>query len=108
MDIGAIGISARGALLALLLALAWTGSAFAQHAGQGRARGAPQKQPPQQQTAQRPVMPPSQGPRDAAYRRQQQQGQGGRMSDEERQQLRRDISDHGRDIYGERQGQQRR
>ena len=106
MDIGAIGMLTGRATLALLLALVWTGAAFAQHNAQGRGRSAAQKQP--QQTAQRPVMPPSQGPRDAAYRRQQQQGQGGRMSDEERQQLRRDISDHGRDIYTDRQGQPRR
>jgi hypothetical protein len=92
--------------LTVLLALAVSGSALAQHQGRG-GRGQQQQQPPPQQ-AQRPVMPPSQGARDASFRRQQGQPQRGRMSDEERQQLRRDISDHGRDIYTDRQGQQRR
>lgn len=87
--------------LAMLLALAVSESALAQHQGRG-GRGGGQQQKPQQQQAQRP--PPPQGPqqRDATYRQAQPQRQGNRMSDEERQQLRRDISDHGRDIYQDR------
>ncbi len=92
--------------LAILLALVLSGPALAQHEGRGRG-GQQQKQ--QQQQAQRPMMPPSQGPREASFRERQAQRQpGNRMSDEERRQLRRDISDHGRDIYTDRQGQQRR
>jgi hypothetical protein len=87
--------------LAVLLALALSGPALAQHQGRG-GRGQQQQQKQQEQQAQRPVMPPSQGAREAAFRRQQGQQQRGRMSDEERQQLRRDISDHGRDIYRDR------
>ena len=92
--------------LALLLALAGSGAALAQQHHQGAQRQArtSQQQPPQQQAA-RPVMPPTGGARDASWRTRQPQGH---MSEEERQQLRRDISDHGRDIYGDRQGQQRR
>ena len=89
----------------MLLALALSGPALAQH--QGRGRGGQQQQQ-QQQQAQRPMMPPSQGTREAGFRQVQPQRQPGRMSDEERRQLRRDISDHGRDIYTDRQGQQRR
>jgi hemolysin activation/secretion protein len=85
--------------LTLLLALALSGPALAQHQGRG---GRGQQQQQQQQQAQRPMMPPSQGARDASFRRPQPQPQRGRMSDEERQQLRRDISDHGRDIYQDR------
>ena len=88
--------------VALLLALAVSDGALAQHQG-GRGRGGQQQKP--QQAQQRPAMPPAQGPqqREATYR-QQPQRQNGRMSDEERQQLRRDISDHGRDIYQDRGG----
>jgi hypothetical protein len=98
-----IGTSLWRALsLAALLALVLPGPADAQQQRPGR--GA-QKPAPQQQ---RPMMPPSERPRDANWRERQQQRQDhGRMNDEERRQLRRDISDHGRDIYGERQGQRR-
>jgi len=86
--------------LALLLALFGAGSALAQqHPGQRQGRAAQQQQP---QQAARPVMPPTGGARDASWRGNRQQPQQGRMSDEERQQLRRDISDHGRDIYQDR------
>ena len=87
--------------LVVLLALAVSGGALAQHQG-GRGRGGQQQKP--QQAQQRPAMPPAQGPqqREATYRQDQSQRQNGRMSDEERQQLRRDISDHGRDIYQDR------
>jgi hypothetical protein len=95
--------------LAVLVALAGSGSALAQHPGRGgRNAQQPQSQPQQpqqqQQGAQRPMMPPSQGAREATFRQRQQQQQRARMSDEERQQLRRDISDHGRDIYQDRGG----
>ena len=92
-------------LLAALAALACSGPALAQHQGRGGRGGQPQKQ---QQTQQRPAPPPAQGPQqhEATYR-QQPQRQNGRMSDEERQQLRRDISDHGRDIYQDRGGARR-
>jgi hemolysin activation/secretion protein len=92
--------------LAVLLAFAVSGSALAQHQGRG-GRGQQQQQQQQQQQAQRPMMPPSQGAPDASFRRGQPQQQHGRMSDEERQQLRRDISDHGRDIYRDRSGGRR-
>jgi hypothetical protein len=102
--------------LAVLAALAGSGSALAQHQGRGgrnaQQQQSQQQQPQQQQPqqgAQRPMMPPSERPRDATFRQRQQQQQRSRMSDEERQQLRRDISDHGRDIYGgDRQGSRRR
>ena len=87
--------------LAALLALAVSDGALAQHQD-GRGRGGQQQKP--QQAQQRPPMAPSQGPqqREATYRQAPQPRQNGRMSDEERQQLRRDISDHGRDIYQDR------
>jgi hypothetical protein len=92
--------------LATLLALAVSGSALAQHGGGRGGRGGQQAQ--KQQQVQRPAMPPSQGARETTYRQPPQpQQQRGRMSDEERQQLRRDISDHGRDIYGDRAGSRR-
>ncbi len=85
----------------VLLALAVSGGALAQHQGE-RGRGGQQQK--SQQAQQRPVMPPAQGPqqREATYRQSQPQRQGGRMSNEEREQLKRDISDHGRDIYQDR------
>jgi hypothetical protein len=90
--------------LAALLALALSGPALAQHQGRP-GRGAQQQK--QEQNAQRPMMPPSQGAREAGYRQTQPQQPRGRMSDEERRQLRRDISDHGRDIYQDRGGARR-
>jgi hypothetical protein len=98
----------QAASIGLLVALAVPGLASAQHPGRGGRGGQQQQQQQQQQSAQHPMAPPSQGAREANFRRQQAQPQRGRMSDEERQQLRRDISDHGRDIYTDRQGQQRR
>jgi hypothetical protein len=92
--------------VAVLLALAGSGPALAQHQGRG-GRNAQQQQQQPQQGAQRPPMPPSQGAREASFRQRQQQQQRARMSDEERQQLRRDISDHGRDIYQDRGGSRR-
>lgn len=104
MKPGGLSIALRRAIsIGLLLALAVPGLASAQHQGRP-GRGGQQQQ--KQQGAQRPVMPPSERPREATFReRQQQQQPHGRMSDEERQQLRRDISDHGRDIYRDRSGQ---
>lgn len=58
-------------------------------------------------------MPPRQAPggqppvRDAGYQR-REMPRDGRMSPAEREQLRRDVHDHGREIYRERQGPGRR
>jgi hypothetical protein len=99
------GALRRAILFASLLALVLPGLASAQHPGRGGRGG---QQP--QQGASRPMMPPSQGQRDAGFRNARQgppPPQRGRMSEEERQQLRRDISDHGRDIYRDRSAQSR-
>jgi hypothetical protein len=61
------------------------------------AGAARQAQPPQGQPSREPGWQNRQAP----------QPHHGRMSDEDRRQLRRDISDHGRDIYRERPGQKR-
>ena len=106
MKPGRIRVALRQAIaIGLLAALAVPGLASAQHqGGRGGGRGgAAQKQ----QQVQRPIMPPAQGAREATYRQTTPQQQRGRMSDEERRQLKRDISDHGRDIYQDRQGQRR-
>jgi hypothetical protein len=107
MKPGRIRVALRRAIsIGLLTALVLPGLTLAQHQGRGGRGGGQQKQ--QQQQVQRPVMPPAQGAREATYRQTTpQQQRRGRMSDEERQQLKRDISDHGRDIYQDRGGSRR-
>jgi hypothetical protein len=76
-----------GCMLAVLLA---SFPALAQHAqgGRGAARGPGRPTPPQQVPA-----------RDTTV-----QNRDARMTPEQRQQLRRDVHDHGRDIYRDRSG----
>jgi hypothetical protein len=86
--------------LALLVVLAAPALAQQQQRpGRGMQPAGPARQAP----------PPERQPsRDPGWQnRQAPQPQHGRMSDEDRRQLRRDISDHGRDIYRDRSGQKR-
>ncbi len=85
------------------LGVAWL--AAAQQPGQRMERGAPGRE---RVPAREAIWPQRQGQSLAPGQAQQGQddhGPGGRMSPEERRQLRRDISAHGHDIYRERQGQ---
>jgi len=76
--------------LVLLLSMPWSVEAQQRHGGGGRPdRGMP---------AARPM--PAQGMQPMPQRSQPPE----RMTPEERQQLRRDISQHGREVYGERRG----
>lgn len=72
-------------LLASYPALAQQGPGGRRFGPAGAARPAPKPAPTQQVSAQSP-----EGPR------------GGRMTSEERQQLRRDVNNHGREIYRDR------
>jgi len=88
-------IAVGGALLIALAAI----PAAAQH-GQGGARGGPRGAPGR-------TTPPQQVPaRDATWQ-QRDANREARMTPEQRRQLRQDVQDHGRDIYGERTGQKR-
>ena len=71
---------------------------YAQQGGGGGRRGMdrPMRQAPPPQREQMP-------PRDPRSDRGAQDPRRGQLSPEERQQLRRDISDHGRDVYRDRQ-----
>ena len=83
--------------LLLLVASASTPSFAQQRPGGGRPQpGGPTRQ----------AQPNPQPPRGPDWNN-RQAPQPGRMSEEERRQLRRDISDHGRDIYRERPAQKR-
>ena len=75
--------------VALVLLATLASPAWAQHAQGGRSAQGPGRPTPPQQAA----------PRDM---RQQQRdaNRDARMTPEQRQQLRRDVADHGRDIYG--------
>ncbi len=85
------------ASMATLLVLALPG--YAQQSGGGGRRGMdrPMRQAPP--PPQREQMPP----RDSRNDRGAQDPHRGQLSPEERRQLRRDISDHGRDVYRDRQ-----
>ena len=87
-------IALSGVVLILLTSL----PAAAQHAqsGRGMGRGAPGRPtPPQQVPA-----------RDATWQN-REANRDARMTPEQRRQLRRDVHDHGRDIYRDRTGQNR-
>jgi hypothetical protein len=71
-------------LLATLVSL----PAAAQHAQGGRSAGPARPTPPQQAA-----------PRDTRWQ-QRDANRDARMTPEQRRQLRRDVADHGRDIYG--------
>ena len=86
-------IATGGIVLALLAscpALAQQGQGGRQFGPEGTARPVPKPTPAQQVSAQSP-----EGPR------------GGRMTSEERQQLRRDVNNHGREIYRDRSAPKR-
>jgi hypothetical protein len=72
-------------LAALLLLLTLASPAWAQHAQGGRAAQGPGRPTPPQQAPARDMRQPQ---RDV------------RMTPEQRRQLRQDVADHGRDIYG--------
>ncbi|MGE5792238.1 MAG: hypothetical protein ACM36B_06085 [Bacteroidota bacterium] len=89
------------ASMATLLATAWPGHAQQPPPGGGR-RG---MEPPM-----RPMPPPQREqmpPRDFRGDRDGQDPRRGHLSPEERRQLRRDIGDHGRDVYRDRRPPQR-
>ena len=89
------------ASVAMLLVSALPG--YAQQGGGGRRgmdRPLRQAPPPQREQQQMP-------PRDFRNDRDAQDPRRGQLSPEERRQLRRDISDHGRDVYRDRQPPQR-
>jgi hypothetical protein len=88
--------------IATLLAAAWPGHAQQQPPGGGRRGMEPPMRPmPPPQRDQMP-MRDFRGDRDA-----QDPRRGGQLSPEERRQLRRDIGDHGRDVYPDRHPPQR-
>lgn len=84
------------ASIATLLVSAVPG--YAQQGGGGGRRGMdrPMRQAPPPQREQMP-------PRDSRNDRDAQDPRRGQLSPEERRQLRRDIGDHGRDVYRDRQ-----
>jgi hypothetical protein len=89
------------ASMATLLAAAWPGHAQQPPPGGGR-RG---MEPPM-----RPMPPPQREqlpPRDFRGDRDAHDPRRGQLSPEERRQLRRDIGDHGRDVYRDRRQPQR-
>ena len=93
----------RAFSLALLLLVALTSApSFAQQRPGGERPGGGRPQPGGPTRQAQPNPPP---PRPDWNNRQAPQP--GRMSEEDRRQLRRDISDHGRDIYRERPAQKR-
>ena len=86
------------ASIATLLATAWPG-----HAQQPPPGGGRRMDPPT-----RPMPPPQPEPtRDFRGDRDAQDPRRGQLSPDERRQLRRDIGDHGRDVYRDRQPPQR-
>jgi hypothetical protein len=80
-------------LVAAFLATAWP--SYAQQQGPGRRgdRGEQMRPPPQPPQPPRDLRPPDRG---------QNRPGPGHLSPEQREQLRRDIYDHGRDIYRDR------
>jgi hypothetical protein len=84
-------LSAWIALGGLMLLAFFSASAWAQH-GQGGGRG-PQGGPG------RPSSPQQVPARDMRWQ-QHEANRDARMTPEQRRQLRRDVADHGRDIYG--------
>ena len=84
--------------IATLLAVAWPGHAQQQPPGGGR-RG--MEQPA------RPMPPQQPQPRDPRHDRDAQDARRGQLSPDERRQLRRDIGDHGRDVYRDQRPPQR-
>ena len=91
------------ASIALVLAALISLPALGQHAHGGRfAHGGPRRAappPPQQIPAPMPA-------RDVGFGR-REANRDARMTPEERKQLRQDVNDHGREIYGDRAGQNR-
>jgi len=83
-------LSALGAAVLILLGSLPAAAQQDQQGGRGIGRGAPGRPTPPQQVPARDTTN-----RDA------------RMTPEQRRQLRRDVHDHGRDIYRERKGQHR-
>ena len=89
------------ASIALVLAALTALPALGQHVqgGRGFPHGGPRRAappPPQQMPARDVSFPRREANRDA------------RMTPEERKQLRQDVNDHGREIYGDKAGQKRR
>ena len=92
------------ASIALVLAALISLPALGQHARGERsfAHGGPRRAappPPQQIPAQMPA-------RDVSFQR-REANRDARMTPEERKQLRQDVNDHGREIYGDKAGQKR-
>jgi hypothetical protein len=87
--------------IATLLAGAWPSHAQPQGPGGGGRRGMEQPMRPGQPTP--PMPPPQRDFRGDA----QDPRRGGQLTPEERRQLRRDIGDHGRDVYRDRRPPQR-
>ncbi len=84
------------ALGSIVLMLSASLPAAAQHGQGGRRLGQPGRQ-----------MSPQQVPTRDAGAKNREAPRDGRMTPEERKQLRRDVNDHGRDIYGGRAGASR-
>lgn len=93
-----ISIASIALVLAALISLPVLG----QHAHGGRsfAHGGPRRAapPPPQQ------IPPQMPARDVSFQR-REANRDARMTPEERKQLRQDVNDHGREIYGDKGGQ---
>lgn len=94
-----ISVASVAFVLAALMSL----PALGQHAQGGRfAHGGPRRAappPPQQIPAEMPA-------RDVGFRR-REANRDARMTPEERKQLKQDVNDHGREIYGNKAGQKR-
>ena len=87
--------------IAALLAVAWPSHAQPQGPGGGRRMDQPMRPMPQMPPPQREPTRDFRGDRDGHDSRR------GQLSPEERRQLRRDIGDHGRDVYRDRRPPQR-